>query len=107
MLTVSDRETDTPTTNDHVRTHAVHIVGIGASAVDSTPSSASSTTCEDTGWRSYRPASLADFKSMMDDSSLVIPSSHPSRRRRMPIEADHVYLNPPKNEMILSAGVFS
>jgi two-component system CheB/CheR fusion protein len=102
-------ETETRTaTEDHgsLRTPS-YIVGIGASAggldaierfFDNVP--------QDTGMAFVIVQHLSpDFKSMMDEL-LARHTKLPIHlvENGMPIEADHVYLNSPKNEMIISGG---
>ena len=111
MLTVtwSVMETETLTTTqerDSLRAPS-YIVGIGASAggldaierfFDNVP--------KDTGMAFVIVQHLSpDFKSMMDEL-LARHTQLPIRlvEDGMPVEADHVYLNPPKNEMIISGG---
>jgi two-component system, chemotaxis family, CheB/CheR fusion protein len=84
-----------------------YVVGIGASAggldaierfFDNVP--------RDTGMAFVIVQHLSpDFKSMMDEL-LARHTQLPIRlvEDGMPVEADHVYLNPPKNEMIISGG---
>jgi two-component system, chemotaxis family, CheB/CheR fusion protein len=111
MLTLTwiAMDTDTRTATEPHRSLRTpsYIVGIGASAggleaierfFDNVP--------QDTGMAFVIVQHLSpDFKSMMDEL-LARHTKLPIHlvEDGMPVEADHVYLNPPKNEMIISGG---
>ncbi|MBX3197828.1 MAG: PAS domain-containing protein [Labilithrix sp.] len=104
---MTERATTTEATAPSTPARPAHVVGIGASAgglealerfFDKLP--------HDTGMAFVVVQHLSpDFKSLMDEL-LARHTDLPIRlvEDGMPVEADHVYLIPPKKEMIISGG---